>query len=96
MITTDGTNQLYRLISTNILKAQVVVSGATIDVPIDRTELSGNNIKIFAYVDETIIGNITKYRLISVDGKTFLERSDNLAKDNRGLLILFEIQMQEV
>ena len=97
MITTDGTNLLYRLIKDNLLKAQIVLSvGTTIDVPIDRTELSGNSIKIYAYVDEDAIGQITKYRLISVDGKNFLERGENLSKDDRGLLVLFEIQLQEV
>lgn len=45
---------------------------------------------------EDVIGQIIKYRLISVDGKVFLERSENLSKDDRGLLVLFEIQLQEV
>lgn len=97
MITTDGTNLLYRLIKDNLLKAQIVLStGNVIDVPIDRTELTENSIKIYVYVDEDVIGQIIKYKLISVDGKVFLERSENLSKDDRGLLVLFEIQLQEV
>lgn len=97
MITTDGLNFIYKQITNNLLKAQLLINGTYKDVDIQKTEVTNDAIKIYVYSDETFIGQITRYRLITTDGKTFLERSENIAKDGaRGLLVLFEIQLQEV
>lgn len=97
MITGDGLNLIYNNITNNLLKGQVLINGQFQDVPIQKTETTSNSIKIYIYLDENYVGQITGYRIISTDGKTFLERSENVTKDDtRGLLVLFEITLQEV
>lgn len=97
MITQDGLNFMYNTIKNNLYKAQVLVNGQYKDVNIQKVEVTTNSIKIFVYIDETITGQITQYRLITNDGKIFLTRNENITKDNtRGLLTVFEIKLQEV
>lgn len=94
-MTVDGMNLLFGFFENNLLKCQVLVNGNYVDVPIQRYEQTDNSIKIFVYIDETIVGQITQYRLISIDGKVFDAKSDTVTKDDRGLLTLFEYQVQE-
>jgi len=94
-MTADGMNLLFGFFENNLLKCQVLVNGNYVDVPIQRYEQTDNSIKIFVYIDETIVGQITQYRLISIDGKVFDTKSDTITKDDRGLLTLFEYQVQE-
>ncbi|MEA5008214.1 hypothetical protein [Clostridium tyrobutyricum] len=94
-MTIDGMNLLFGFFKNNLLKCQVLVNGNYVDVPIQKYEQTSNSIKIFVYIDETVIGNMTQYRLISIDGKVFDTKSDTVTKDDRGLLTLFEYQVQE-
>lgn len=94
-MTADGMNLLFSFFKNNLLKCQVLVNGNYVDVPIQRYEQTDSSIKIFVYIDETVIGSITQYRLISTDGKVFDTKSDTVTKDDRGLLTLFEYQVQE-
>jgi len=94
-MTADGMNLLFSFFKNNLLKCQVLVNGNYLDVPIQRYEQSSNSIKIFVYIDETVVGAITQYRLVSTDGKIFDTKSDTVTKDDRGLLTLFEYQVQE-
>lgn len=96
MISSDGLNLIYSNITTNLLKGQALVNGAFQDVPIQKTELTANSVKVYLYLDETYVGQITDYRLITTAGKVFLERSENVTKTSaKGLLVLFEIILQE-
>lgn len=96
MIKTDGLNLIYNSITSNLLKGQACINGQFKDVEIQKTELTSNSVKIFLYLDETYVGQITDYRLITIAGKVFLERSENVTKNNtKGLLVLFEIVLQE-
>mgnify|MGYP001192663758 CR=1 FL=1 len=97
MITQDGVNFLFKALKNGLYKAQVLVNGQYKDINIQTIEVRTNSIKIFVYADETIIGQITQYRLMTYDGKAFLTRNENITKDGtRGLLTLFEIKLQEV
>lgn len=96
MISSDGLNLIYSNITTNLLKGQALVNGSFQDVPIQKTELTANSVKVYLYLDETYVGQITDYRLITTAGKVFLERSENVTKTSaKGLLVLFEIILQE-
>lgn len=96
MIKPDGLNLIYNSITSNLLKGQTLINGQYKDVEIQKTELTSNSVKVFLYLDESYIGQITNYRLITIAGKVFLERSENIAKNNtKGLLVLFEIVLQE-
>lgn len=94
-MTADGMNLLFGFFKNNLLKCQVLVNGNYVDIPIQKYEQISNSIKIFVYIDETVVGNITQYRLISIDGKVFDTKNDTVTKDDRGLLTLFEYQIQE-
>jgi hypothetical protein len=94
-MTVDGMNLLFGFFKNNLLKCQVLINGNYVDVSIQRYEQTSSSIKIFVYIDETVVGNITQYRLISIDGKVFDTKSDTVTKDDRGLLTLFEYQVQE-
>lgn len=96
MIKSDGLNLIYNSITSNLLKGQALIGGQFKDVEIQKTEVTSNSVKIFLYLDETYVGQITDYRLITTAGKVFLERSENVTKTNaKGLLVLFEIVLQE-
>lgn len=96
MIKPDGLSLIYNSITSNLLKGQTLIDGQYKDVEIQKTELTSNSVKIFLYLDESFVGQITNYRLITIAGKVFLERSENIAKNNtKGLLVLFEIVLQE-
>ena len=97
MITQDGVNFLFKALKNGLYTAQVLVNGQWKDIKIQKVEVLTNSIKIYVYIDETITGQITQYRLITYDGKTFLTRNENITKDGtRGLLTLVEIKLQEV
>lgn len=97
MITQDGVNFLYKALKNGLYTAQVLVNGQWRDINIQKVEVTTDSIKIYVYTDETITGQITQYRLLTYDGKTFLTRNENITKDGtRGFLTLFEIKLQEV
>lgn len=97
MITADGVNTLYQAIVNNVVSATALVNGVDKVIPIQKFETTATSIKVYVYFDETIVGTITRYRLIQSNGKIFLEKTDNVTKDGtRGLLILFEIDISEV
>lgn len=98
MIQPDGIALLYQTVTDNVTSATALVNGVDKTLPIQKFEQDGQSIKVYLYLDETIVGTITRYRLIQRNGKIFLEKSDNVLKDNspRGLLTLFEINISEV
>lgn len=97
MITEAGFNLLHRAIKDNADRPQVLIGSRWRDGQIQKTEVSNESIKIYCYFDETIVGRITRYRLLGKDGNTFLEKRDTADKDDsRGLLTMFEIQIKEV
>ena len=96
MITDRGFEFLHKAIKHNIDKPQALTNGRWQDGKVQKTEVTSNAIKIFCYFDETVAGNITRYRLLGKDGNVFLEKADTANKSNeRGLLVLFEIQIKE-
>lgn len=96
MISSDGLTLIYNNITSNLLKGQAYINSKFQDVQIQKTELTSNSVKVYLYLDETYVGQITNYRLITLAGKTFLERSENVTKTSeKGLLVLFEIVLQE-
>lgn len=93
----DGISLIYDCIKNNLLKCQILVNNSYKDIEIQRFEKTSDSIKVYVYLDEDVVGTITKYRLITTAGKVFDERVDSVTKDNsRGLLTLFEYQMKEV
>jgi len=97
MITSDGVNTLYQAVVNNVTSGKALVNGVDKTLPIHKTEITTSAIKVYLYLDETIVGTITRYRLFQVDGTIFLEKTDNVTKDGtRGLLVLFEIDITEV
>ncbi len=97
MITQAGFEYLHKAIKHNAGTPQALVNGTWRNGIVQKTEVTNNSIKIFCYFNETVIGQITRYRLLGKDGNVFLEKADNISKDGkRGLLVLFEIQIKEV
>lgn len=96
MITDRGFEFLHKVIKHNIDKPQALVNGRWQDGNVQKTEVTVNSIKIYCYFDETVAGKITRYRLLGKDGNVFLEKADTIDKtDERGLLVVFEIQIKE-
>lgn len=97
MITQDGLNFVFTAIKNGLFKARALVNGQYQDIELQKVEVGSSSIKIYIYLSEAIVGQITRYQLLLTDGKVFLERSENITKDGtRGLLTLFEIKLQEV
>ncbi len=96
MITQDGIKTLSRLIKDNILGSRAVVDGKYVESDIHKIETTKNSVKIYTYLDETVVGRITRHEIITKDGYVFLEKADNVTKtDERGLLTMFEITIKE-
>ncbi|KGK88048.1 hypothetical protein [Clostridium sp. HMP27] len=95
-MTADGIGLIYETIKSNLLKCQVLINGNYKDAEIQKVEKTNDSIKVFVYLDEDFVGTIIKYRLVTIAGKIFDERNDNIQKDNkRGLLTLFEYKIKE-
>ena len=75
MITDRGFEFLHKAIKHNIDKPQALTNGRWQDGKVQKTEVTSNAIKIFCYFDETVAGNITRYRLLGKDGNVFLEKA---------------------
>lgn len=96
MITDKGFEYLHRAIKNNIDKPQALVNGIWRDGKVQEIEVTSNSIKIYCYFDELVVGRISRYRLLGKDGNVFLEKADTADKsDERGLLVMFEIQIKE-
>ena len=96
MITQDGIKTLSRLIKDIILGSRAVVDGKYVESDIHKIETTENSVKIYTYLDETVVGRITRHEIITKDGYVFLEKADNVTKtDERGLLTMFEITIKE-
>lgn len=96
MITEKGFEFLHKAIKHNADRPQALTNGNWRDGKVQKTEVTNNSIKVFCYFDETVVGEITRYRLLGKDGNIFLEKTDTADKSgDRGLLIMFEIQIKE-
>jgi hypothetical protein len=96
LITEKGFEFLHRTIKSNIDKPQALIGSNWEDGIIQKMKVTDNSVQIYCYFDETVVGNITRYRILGKDGNVFLEKSDSITKTNeKGLLVLFEIQIKE-
>ncbi|MDI9412775.1 MAG: hypothetical protein QM401_04260 [Bacillota bacterium] len=96
MITPQGISLLGQLIKDSLLNARTTVNGKVIETAIHRVETTADTVEIYTYLDETVVGTITRHQIIAKDNTVFLDKRDSVAKtDERGLLTRFELKIKE-
>lgn len=96
MITPEGISLLGQLIKDSLLKARTTVNGAQVETDIHKVETTADTVEIYTYLDETVVGTITRHQIIAKDNTVFLDKRDSITKtDERGLLTRFEIKIKE-
>lgn len=97
MLTNQGIDFLKTSIEKNLSHANARVNGSNRRLQIHRFNKTATGVQIFVYIDESISGNVSLVQLVFKTGHIFMEKQENITKDNqRGLLILFELKMEEV
>ncbi|MBL5768232.1 hypothetical protein MXL46_08140 [Heyndrickxia sporothermodurans] len=96
-ITTNGHTKLKNMLLNLIKEGQYTLDGKKYKTPLFKTELSGDIITIYLYLDDNVSGKITRFELLDQDGDTFDDQPDNITKPNiNGLLISFKYSLKRV
>lgn len=95
-ITTTGTNEFAAAIVSKIDNGAVVNGGATQTTPIYKTEVVGNELRVYLLFDENYVGTLTKFQLRNVANQVLVDQPDNIAKiANKLLLVTFKFTLTE-
>ena len=96
-ITTGGHTKMKNWLKGFIKEGQYTIGGVKYKTPIYKTDLTGDVITIYLYLDDTVSGTITKFELLDQDGAVFDDQPDNIVKPNiNGLLISFKYTLKRV
>lgn len=97
MITAAGLTDFGNAILERIATAYVVVSGVEKVATIQSKAIAGALITVKVYLDDTIDGTVTSFRLKKNDGTILIDRPDNVVKPaEKGLLAVIELTISEV
>ncbi len=73
------------------------MNGTTYLTPIYKSDLTGDVITIYLYLDDSVSGKITRFELLDQDGDTFDDQPDSISKPSiNGLLIAFKYTLKRV
>lgn len=91
-------DELADYIDKRAVKAEYTVDGTTYPARIRRSILEGNSIRKDIYLThKDPVGTVTRARLLGEDDKVIAERTDHQEhEENKGLLIAFKFNIQEV
>lgn len=96
-ITTIGHSKTKNFIKTLVKEGRYTLNGVQYKTPLYKVDLIGDVIKFYLYLDETVVGNITRIELLDKDGDTFDDTPDNISKPEiRGLLIEFQYTLKKI
>lgn len=96
-VTTTGHTKMKNWIMGFIKQGRYTMNGIQYLIPIYRTDLTGDVITIYLYLDDSVSGTITRFELLDQDGDTFDDQPDNISKPNiNGLLIEFQYTLKRV
>jgi hypothetical protein len=96
-ITTNGHTKMKNWLLSFIKEGQYTMGGKKYKTPIFKTDLTGDVITIYLYLDDSVSGNITRFELIDQEGDVFDDQPDNISKPNiNGLLVSFKYTLKRV
>jgi len=88
--------QLARL-QTSLSHATYLLNGSPRQVNIFKTELTGDLIRIFVYLDDTVSGTVSRISLVDVDGDVIALADRSFSKPQvQGLYSVFAYRFVEV
>jgi hypothetical protein len=97
MITDYGKKQIINKIMGLIAHGAYVKDGQVVTTPIFRTELAEDTLRVYLYLTDEDVGTFSDFRLIDASGQAVMTKQETIVKDDvEGLLIAFEIAIQEV
>lgn len=95
-LTVIGVKKQVERFSDSIVSSKYKLDGVEDDIAIFKKVLSGNEVKIYIYFDDGIIGNIANVQLIDDEGDIIAEVEQEFTKEsNKGLYILFKYKFVE-
>lgn len=96
-ITTTGHTKMKNWLLSFIKQGRYTLNGTKYTCPIYKTDLTGDVITIYLYLDDSVSGTITNFELLDQDGDTFDDQPDNITKPNiNGLLVSFKYTLKRV
>lgn len=96
MITTTGLNVFGNAIVGALDHGAVITNGATEIVSIYKTEVVGNEVRIYLLFDGNYSGTMTSFKLRDKTSQVLVEQADNIDKIyNKLLLVTFKITLTE-
>lgn len=96
MITSTGLNVFSQAIVEKMDHGVAITDGTTETVEIYKTEVVGNEVRIYLLFDGNYAGNMTSFRLRDAANNVLMEQVDDIAKIyNKLLLITFKITLSE-
>lgn len=97
MITTAGLNVIANAIKGTIAEGTYTISGVTKTIPLFSTAIAANSLVVQLYLDDSVAGTVTNFKLKGYDGTIIADRPDSVLKTSlKGLLVIFTIVVQEV
>ena len=95
-LTVIGIEKHVKRFSDSIISAKYRLSGVEKDLALFKKVISGNEVKIYLYFDDGIVGNITNIKLIDDEGDEIAEVEQGFIKESsKGLYILFKYKFVE-
>lgn len=96
-LTPVGINKQLTRLKDSLAHATYLLNGQQKQVDIFMTELNGNLIKIFVYLDDTVSGTVDKISLVDKDGDVIALADRQFIKpQSKGLYSVFAYTFTEV
>lgn len=96
-ITTIGHTKMKNWLLNFIKQGRYTMNGTKYVIPVYKTDLTGDVVTIYLYLDDSVNGTITKFELLDQDGDVFDDQPDNIIKPViNGLLVAFKYTLKRV
>lgn len=96
MITPQGIGEIAECILGLISHGTYDLDGVTNETVIYKTSIKGNQVMIYLYFEDGLSGNLSNFKLISVNGNEFAIKPEVIEKPNtKGLLVRFKFEVRE-
>lgn len=91
-----GLNKQAQRFLESISHARYLLNGEIKEVPLLKTSIEENKVKIYVYFDDGVVGNLKNISLIDVDGDAVATMKRELIKEARkGFYALFSYTFKE-
>ncbi|WP_026678224.1 hypothetical protein [Fictibacillus gelatini] len=93
-VTATGRTKTKNLLLNFIRDGQYTMNGKKYRTPIFKTDITGDIVTVYLYLDDSVSGTVTKFELLDPDGETFDDSPKNITKTAaNGLLVYFQYKL---